>query len=303
MRKIYENIKRYIHNIYWLRKVYLKLTTRFTYEEQLENILYYLPNSSVLRPNILSSLESIDKLISTTCSLARFGDGELKLIAGKGIPFQKYDAELARRLKEILASPPSKLFVGLCRSFYYPVYDTHSNSISKDYELYRVPKYRKIQNEIINSDLLFLSSEISSSVNHVKSKYKRIQMYKHQMYKFEKMRLIWDNKDIVLVTCKEALSGIIYNIFDNSKSIKYVFTPSMHAYSEYKRIYNDVREFSKDTLIILMVGPTATVLAADLSVVGYQALDLGHVLKSYDFLMKGNFLNLKNSNDFFSSDK
>ena len=44
----------------------------------------------------------------------------------------------------------------------------------------------------------------------------------------------------------------------------------------------------KDSLFALALGPTATVLAYDLSLQGYQALDLGHIVKSYDLYCKNN---------------
>ena len=48
--------------------------------------------------------ESIEYLIKNKCSLSRFGDGEMKLILGNRISFQKYDSKLSKRLKEVLQS-------------------------------------------------------------------------------------------------------------------------------------------------------------------------------------------------------
>ncbi len=42
-------------------------------------------------------------------------------------------------------------------------------------------------------------------------------------------------------------------------------------------------EFDKNTSIVLMAGPAAKVWASDLTKVGFRALDLGHLAKSYDF--------------------
>ena len=42
----------------------------------------------------------------------------------------------------------------------------------------------------------------------------------------------------------------------------------------------------KDRLMIVVLGPTATVLAYDLAKAGYQALDIGHLGKAYDWLKR-----------------
>lgn len=40
----------------------------------------------------------------------------------------------------------------------------------------------------------------------------------------------------------------------------------------------------KDRLIIIVLGPTAKLLAYDLNKLGYRALDLGHMAKAYEWL-------------------
>ena len=38
-----------------------------------------------------------------------------------------------------------------------------------------------------------------------------------------------------------------------------------------------IRQYAEDRLILIMLGPTAKVLAAHLANDGYQALDIGHI--------------------------
>ena len=55
----------------------------------------------------------------------------------------------------------------------------------------------------------------------------------------------------------------------------------------YDEIIRDItRNVSKDTMICLILGPTATVMAADLTDMGYLAWDIGHIAKDYDIYMK-----------------
>ena len=48
-------------------------------------------------------------------------------------------------------------------------------------------------------------------------------------------------------------------------------------------------EQPKDSLFVMALGPTATVLAEDLTNAGYRALDMGHVDTAYEaFLRRSN---------------
>ena len=119
---------------------------------------------------------------------------------------------------------------------------------------------------------------------------------------YKSLKQIWDNKKVLLVACKDALKDIEYNIFDNAQEINYLYIPSKHAYSEYMSIYSQIKEYSKDTLIIPMAGPSAKVLAFDLFKKGFRVLDLGHIMKDYDWYKKS--INRTNQNiiTFFAPD-
>ena len=51
-----------------------------------------------------------------------------------------------------------------------------------------------------------------------------------------------------------------------------------------------------------MAGPTAKVLVYDLTVAGYRALDLGHLMKAYDFFKRNIELNSNNILKFYMPD-
>ena len=48
-----------------------------------------------------------------------------------------------------------------------------------------------------------------------------------------------------------------------------------------------IRQYAEDRLILIMLGPTAKVLAAHLANDGYQALDIGHIDSEYEWLQMG----------------
>lgn len=73
-----------------------------------------------IRPKIKNHRETVDRLVETKQSIARFGDGEIAIIKGKSIPFQKYDRRLAERLKSILKNGNPNLLVGINYEYFYP---------------------------------------------------------------------------------------------------------------------------------------------------------------------------------------
>ncbi|MCG8708354.1 DUF1792 domain-containing protein [Brenneria sp. 4F2] len=56
-------------------------------------------------------------------------------------------------------------------------------------------------------------------------------------------------------------------------------------------------------VVIIILGPTAKILSYDLGCFGYQALDLGHIAKSYDWYKKQKKIHsLDNAFNFFDPD-
>lgn len=55
----------------------------------------------------------------------------------------------------------------------------------------------------------------------------------------------------------------------------------------YEEILNAARLYGRDKLILIMLGPTAKVLAYDLYRCGYWAIDLGHVDSEYEWFLIG----------------
>ena len=77
--------------------------------------------------------------------------------------------------------------------------------------------------------------------------------------------------------------GIGNNLFSNVKSINRILAPSKNAFSVYDKIINSALYIDKNRLILLSLGPTATVLAYDLAKFGYQAIDIGHLDNEYEW--------------------
>ena len=210
--------------------------------------------------------ETIDMLINKEMSLARFGNGELDLINGGEEKFQKFSPKLQKRLKEVLSSSDPKIGIGL------PINAYTKNK--NDFWIRHEKKFTKTLSLYINEKQTYFPSEITT---------KDIQ----SEWGFNKIRQVWDGRNVHLIHGKGIFDGFKYDIFDNAKSVTHQIAPSHDAFDEYDKILTEALKVDKNKLVIIVLGPTATVLAYDLAKRGYRALDLGHIAKSYEFYKTG----------------
>ena len=242
----------------------------------IETIMYEIPNSPVKRPKIRTAEQTINELLGANKSIARFGDGEILVADGFDIAFEKADKKLAKRLNEILTTPQENLLIAINRRYYYPnIFESvikSTNPVCKEFELYSVPRLRRQLDKYINLDFTYHEAGITGG-------------------HFEVFREFFAGKKLVLTGCKEAFEGYEFNIFDTAAQLCYEFVPNKHAFSEYEGILARLKAYGADFVHILMCGPTACVLAADLCADGRRALDLGHLAKSYDWHKRGIDLN------------
>ena len=236
----------------------------------IDNVMYLIPNSGVVRPNILNTEQTLDMLCNSNKSLAHFGEGEIMVAFGKDIPFQDYDPILADRTKNILKNTNENLLVGISKGFFHPIWNRNVNKAGKDWILHYIPTIREWILSLIDRFTLYCSVESCWGGDKKNEN-------------FDKLRSIWVNKEILLIGCKEAADNIKYDLFDNAQKSSWFYIPNKNAFSIYDEILKECLSYSKDTLIIIMAGPTAGVLADDLSKLGYRALDLGHAAKAYDW--------------------
>ena len=124
----------------------------------LEYILYGIPNNIVKRPIIKINDETINEIITTNKSCARFGDGEIVIADGGSIPFQRADKKLAKRLQEILANTREDIIITISRIYYYPDILNilqETNQMRKHFKLYEMPKLRRRVDKYINYNSVY----------------------------------------------------------------------------------------------------------------------------------------------------
>ena len=222
--------------------------------------------------------ETLDKLINENCSISRLGDGEFDLIWGIGIQYQNVNDKLVKKLREILESNEDKLLIGINNAFDLD-YINKYNDFAKNYwkgwlkdNKYRVLKLLSKKKQYYSALIsrFYIDYEDKSSVSEY----------------VEKLKKLWDKKDVLVVEGEFSRLGVGNYLFYNMDSIQRIICPSENAFDEYDEIFEKILEYGKNKLILLALGPTATVLAYDLYKVGYRAIDIGHVDIEYEWFLR-----------------
>lgn len=227
-----------------------------------------------------NNVDSLDLILKNqSLSVVRFGDGEFDIINGKSIPYQIYDKDLAKRMKKIILNGSnSKLLVCLpdifkkmgrynkyCKNFYYGNFFYQNRKILKEIEKNKV----------------YGSTFISRPYIDLKDK-RRSKVY------FEKLRQVWENKDILIIEGKYSRSGEGNNLFSNANSVSRIICPSKNAFFSLKKIEESIKIHATNKLILLMLGPAAKIIIDDLHCqLNNQMIDLGHIDSEYEWFLMG----------------
>lgn len=227
--------------------------------------------------NVATIDETLDKLLSEPCSMCRYGDGEYKVMAGGSNGFQKPDAALAKRLRQVLRSDEPGLLVCIpnvksemelrvpfAKNFWVGFLRDHGHSWS--HMLDTKKKYYNTQVTRLYID--YLRSDLSE-----------------QWYK--RIRQLWQDKDLLIVEGEKTRMGYGNDLLENAKSIRRILCPSQHAFGRYDEILAKVKEIWNGELVLIALGQTATVLAHDLHCAGIRALDVGHIDIEYEWFRAG----------------
>ena len=228
---------------------------------------------------ILDSIHSIQYIIDHKCSLSRFGDGEFYIMLGKGSSFQRPDPALAKRLQQVLTSKDAPN-----HSVAIPLPLKNSSRLrqsSKEFWGYFVIRHGKEILPYLSVERNYLDTQLSRFYII----YKKREQCQHQI---ALLKQIWNNKDIVIVEGCLSRTGVGNDLYDNAHSITRILGPAESAFSMYDEMLRTITEnVSMDKLILLSYGMTATVMAYDLSKLGYWAIDIGHLDVEYEWYKQG----------------
>lgn len=248
---------------------------------QYQNRLLNAPYEWGLRevPEIRPATELLYCILDKGGSLCRYGDGEFEIMLHRERPwFQKTDVKLAQRLREIAVTKQDNILVALADNF--GTLEKYKENAADDIRKYMVPNREDIIS-LLDSRCVYYDAYVSRPYIIYKDK-------GHAKEIFGLFKKIWQDREVLIVEGKTARIGVGNDLFQGAKGISRIECPEKNAWDSYEDILCSVKKNAdRDTLICISLGPTATVLACDLAVEGYQALDIGQLDNEYEWCIRG----------------
>lgn len=260
--------------MFWLVN---KIVKRLDWEwHKLFDAIY---RTCIKAPYIMTYDECVEYIIANRASVSRMGDGELGVIYGRSLGFQKKNERLGERLREIMTQDSSNLLICLPDTFEnLERYNVVEQNFWRAHHYYNRRRWHSLLKPGKKYGDTFLSRFYSMEFDHDLS-----------LHRISLLKRLWDKRDIIFIEGKDTKMGVGNDLFDNAASIRRILCPSKDAFAKYDSIVDYVKTMhhSKNDLYILALGPTATVMAADLHALGFQALDMGHLDIEYEWFRQG----------------
>ncbi len=199
------------------------------------------------------------------------------LMGGKGIRFQHDHIALTQRLIEVFASDLPNHLVCISDSF---VDLNRYNRRARRFWRTHFYLYGYLWGAYLQTDKKYGNTFITRP-------YIDFLDQRKSMDWFKMLKRIWEMRDIVFIEGEKSRLGMGNDLFDNVASVGRIVCKSKDAFGQYDEILDEAMKVDKNALILIALGPTATVLAYDLCKLGYQAIDVGHIDIEYEWLMMG----------------
>jgi hypothetical protein len=213
-------------------------------------------------------LDTLRRLATSDSSLARFGDGEFRLMlrADFDLRFQRNSPELQRDLLEIFQGVDEP---GLEVGFPQVFRDAHWTGVWS--ELW--PQLRTRLPETGT----YLNSHVTRPTAFSLLGDEAVTLW----------RQVWADKRVVLVTGAGSRFEADPALFSSAASTALVESTATHAYADLDRVVDVVAAQGAYDVALIALGPAGTVLARRLHRAGIRALDIGHLSDSYQNVFAG----------------
>ena len=201
-------------------------------------------------PAVVGEFATVRRLLEGY-SIARFGDGELKMAYGQGYVRQPGSVKLMAELLSVLQHPTDKCIVGI------PTMDQEGPKYANWTR--HIRRFTPILKDTVQYYSAFITRPDSAPWINTREYAKLVEE-------------LWKGKKAV-VMCERKGSMHRAVRFAAQKAI-HVECPRHKAFDEIDRLFDAIRSHNPD-IAVLSAGPCATCLADRLSASGIQAIDLG----------------------------
>ncbi len=201
-------------------------------------------------PNVIGEFETVAELIKGK-SIARVGDGELKLMYGQSYFREPPSIYLARELLDLVRSPHENCLVGI------PTMAPNGPKYKN--WLRHAGRFAKVLDHRATYHSAFITRPDSAPwINTIEVA--------------KKLEEVWRDRRVAVLS--EPGNKILKAVGLSAKKVKRIHCPSDNAYNEIDRLEAEIIARKPD-VAILSCGPTATCLANRLAIEGIQAIDIG----------------------------
>ena len=194
-------------------------------------------------------------------------------MAGHSIPYQDYSEGLASELKKIISRQSDLCFIS-CLPDVFEKLERYNLSCQNFWEG-RLKYYNSLYKEVCTANW-YGSAFLSRPYIDLENK-SQANGY------FEKLRTLWDGTDLLIVEGQTSRSGVGNDLFSNAKSIQRIICPSRNAYVCIDQIEEQIKIYGQGKLVLLMLGPTAKVIAYHLYNHDLWLIDMGHIDSEYEW--------------------
>jgi hypothetical protein len=216
--------------------------------------------SAFFERQVSSLRETLEMLATTDISMARFGDGEFRLMLRDdfNLRFQPNSSALQQDLEAVLRLEDPSVLVCFPQVFR----DAHWSGVYQEL-------WPTLQN-LIHGNQRFGCAHVTRPQVFADLGSHAVQLW----------RQVWDRKNVVVVTGEGSRFELVPDLFDNVTSSQFVRGPAIGAYAQLQALEAEALQAGAD-VALLALGPAGTVLAPRLARQGLRALDIGHLSNSY----------------------
>lgn len=256
------------------KELYILKSKLRNYEIKLNNAPYEYGNYK--KPIIKPAEELLLKIKDEKKSLCRYGDGEFELIFGRErSKFQSYNKKFSTKLREVLNSKNNNIIIAIADN--YGSLEKYTEEAAQSIRNYLLPDIRREHMKILDLDRVYYDAYVSRCYMIYKDK-----TYSQRIFKLYKQ--IFYDRDLLIIEGYYTRNGYKNDLFEGAKSISRIICPDKNCYDVYDEIYHGAIKYAnKNTLILITLGSVATILAYDLAMLGFQAIDLGQLDNEYEW--------------------
>lgn len=209
---------------------------------------------NVWYPEVVDEWSTLQRVLGGA-SIARYGDGELKIMRGGNCVSQRYHMALAREMENIISSPRPKLLVGI------PTLDRRNPKYENWKKL--APRFEPF----LTRGATYHSSFITRPDNAPWLGTKEF---------FDAVESLWKNQRVTFIGNGQRSLTPRFLLDTGAKHVHWITSTYRDSYDQIDALEVQALE-SPYSRVLLCVGPTATCLASRLASQGKHAIDLGHI--------------------------